>query len=233
MHLADWPDADLFPANPALVEAMDRIQQICSTGSSLRKAANLRVRLPLQELTVVAPGADALDGFAAVVADELNLRSVRLLDADSASPEEFGIEQKLVVNARAAGPRLGKNVQQAIKGSKSGDWSVDDAGVVTAGGLALEPQEYTLETVVAEAAEGDGSPRGGRPARRRLRGPQHRGHAGTGSRRCGPGHGPRHPAGPQGRRTQRQRPDPHHRHRHARTSSTPCWPTRSSSRPKP
>ena len=157
VHLADWPDADLFPANAPLVEAMDRVQQICSTGSSLRKAANLRVRLPLQELTVVAPGADALEGFAAVVADELNIRSVRLLDADSASPEEFGIEQKLVVNARAAGPRLGKNVQQAIKGSKSGDWSVSEAGVVTAGGLELEPQEYALETVVAEAAEGAGS----------------------------------------------------------------------------
>ena len=84
------------------------------------------------------------------------MRSVRLLDAESASPEEFGIEQKLVVNARAAGPRLGKNVQQAIKGSKSGDWSVSDAGVVTAGGLELEPQEYTLETVVAEAAAGAG-----------------------------------------------------------------------------
>lgn len=157
VHLADWPDAGRFPANAGLVEAMDRVQQICSTGSSLRKAANLRVRLPLQELTVVAPGADALEGFAAVVADELNLRSVRLLDAASASPEEFGIEQKLVVNARAAGPRLGKNVQQAIKGSKSGDWSVDEAGVVTAGGLELEPQEYTLETVVAESAAGTGS----------------------------------------------------------------------------
>lgn len=154
VHLADWPDAALFPANAELVEAMDRVQQICSTGSSLRKAANLRVRLPLQELTVVAPGADALEGFAAVVADELNLRSVRMLDAASASPEEFGIEQKLVVNARAAGPRLGKNVQQAIKGSKSGDWSVSEAGVVTAGGLELEPQEYTLETVVAASDGG-------------------------------------------------------------------------------
>ncbi len=157
VHLADWPDAALFPANAELVEAMDRVQQICSTGSSLRKAANLRVRLPLQELTVVAPGADALKGFAAVVADELNLRSVRMLDAASASPEEFGIEQKLVVNARAAGPRLGKNVQQAIKGSKSGDWSVSEAGVVTAGGLELEPQEYTLETVVAASGGGSAS----------------------------------------------------------------------------
>jgi isoleucyl-tRNA synthetase len=80
-----------------------------------------------------------------------------MLDAASASPEEFGIEQKLVVNARAAGPRLGKNVQQAIKGSKSGDWSVSEAGVVTAGGLELEPQEYTLETVVAASDGGSAS----------------------------------------------------------------------------
>ncbi|MHA7177764.1 isoleucine--tRNA ligase [Arthrobacter sp. Sr24] len=152
VHLSDWPNADLFLPDAALVEQMDQIQQICSTGSSLRKAAKLRVRLPLQELTVVAPNAAALNSGAGIVAEELNIRSVRFVDAADASPEEFGISQKLVVNARAAGPRLGKNVQLAIKGSKSGDWSVTD-GVVTAGGLELEPSEYTLETVVQDAAD--------------------------------------------------------------------------------
>ncbi|MDP5225664.1 MULTISPECIES: isoleucine--tRNA ligase [Arthrobacter] len=151
VHLTDYPEAALFPQDAGLVAAMDRVQQICSTGSSLRKAAKLRVRLPLQELTVVAPAGATLEAFAGVVADELNVRKVRVLDAETASPEEFGIEQKLVVNARAAGPRLGKNVQTVIKASKSGDWSVDDDGVVTAGGLALEEHEYVLETVVAEA----------------------------------------------------------------------------------
>ncbi|MGP9501735.1 isoleucine--tRNA ligase [Specibacter sp. AOP5-B1-6] len=153
VHLTDWPNAELFVPNAALVEQMDRIQQICSTGSSLRKAAKLRVRLPLQELTVVAPNAAALNDGGAIVADELNIRSIRFVDAAEASPEEFGITQKLVVNARAAGPRLGKNVQLAIKGSKSGDWSVTD-GVVTSGGLELEPSEYTLETVVEDAHDG-------------------------------------------------------------------------------
>ncbi len=153
VHLTDWPNAILFPANPALVDQMDRIQQICSTGSSLRKAAKLRVRLPLQELTVVAPRAAALNGAESIVADELNIRAIRFVDAADASPEEFGITQKLVVNARAAGPRLGKNVQLAIKGAKSGDWSVTD-GVVTAGGLELEAAEYTLETVVADGHGG-------------------------------------------------------------------------------
>ncbi|POH58861.1 isoleucine--tRNA ligase [Arthrobacter glacialis] len=156
VHLTDWPNADLFVPNTALVEQMDKIQQICSTGSSLRKAAKLRVRLPLAELTVVAPNAALLTDGAGVVADELNIRSVRFVDAADATPEEFGISQKLVVNARAAGPRLGKNVQLAIKGSKSGDWSLTN-GVVTAGGLALEPSEYTLETVVSDGHDGGAS----------------------------------------------------------------------------
>ena len=53
--------------------------------------------------------------------------------------------------ARAAGPRLGKSVQSAIKGAKSGDWSVDASGAVVAGGLALAEGEYTLETVAGES----------------------------------------------------------------------------------
>nr|WP_139005439.1 isoleucine--tRNA ligase [Arthrobacter crystallopoietes] len=155
VHLAEWPDAAMFPAKEDLVTRMESTRIICSAGSSLRKAANLRVRLPLSELTVVAAGAEELaGGYEDIIKDELNIKSVRLIDAGTASPEEFGIEQKLVVNARAAGPRLGKDVQTAIKASKSGDWSVDDAGTVTAGGLELQPQEYTLETVVTDSAGG-------------------------------------------------------------------------------
>lgn len=157
VHLTDWPEAGAFPRDPDLVARMDLTRKIASVGSSLRKAANLRVRLPLSGMTVVAPDAEALEGqFAAIIADELNLKSVRLVEAGSADPAEFGITQKLVVNARAAGPRLGKNVQSAIKASKTGDWSVAEDGTVTAGGLALEPHEYTLETVV-ESGEGESS----------------------------------------------------------------------------
>jgi isoleucyl-tRNA synthetase len=64
------------------------------------------------------------------------------------------VTQRLTVNARAAGPRLGRDVQTAIKGSKSGDWSVSAEGVVTSGGLELREGEYTLETVVAQRESG-------------------------------------------------------------------------------
>nr|WP_281363376.1 DUF5915 domain-containing protein [Nocardioides perillae] len=101
----------------------------------------------MSTLTVVVDDPDALAGFEAIVADELNVKSVRLLAADGDEATAYGVSQRLTVNARAAGPRLGKDVQTAIKGSKSGDWSVADDGTVTAGGLALVEGEYTLETV--------------------------------------------------------------------------------------
>jgi isoleucyl-tRNA synthetase len=128
---------------------MDVVRDACSAGSALRKARNLRNRLPLSALTVVVPDAAALAGFEGIIADELNVKSVVLLDAEHPEAESYGVSQRLTVNARAAGPRLGRDVQLAIKGSKSGDWSVADEGTVTSGGLVLEEGEYALETVAA------------------------------------------------------------------------------------
>ncbi|HWJ52978.1 MAG TPA: DUF5915 domain-containing protein, partial [Propionibacteriaceae bacterium] len=126
-------------------------------------AANLRNRLPLSELTVVVADAAALAGFEGIIADELNLKSVRLLDAEHPESASYGVSEKLTVNARVAGPRLGKDVQLAIKGSKSGDWSVAADGRVTSGGLVLEDGEYSLETVAAGSDDSATAmlPRGG------------------------------------------------------------------------
>jgi isoleucyl-tRNA synthetase len=151
VHLADWPDASELPADDALVAAMDQVREVCSATSALRKAGSLRNRLPLATLTVVVDDPAALAGFEGIVADEVNVKQVRLLAAGSAQAASYGVERRLTVNARAAGPRLGKDVQLAIKGSKSGDWSVADDGTVTSGGLALVEGEYTLDTVAGSA----------------------------------------------------------------------------------
>jgi isoleucyl-tRNA synthetase len=164
VHLQDWPAAEALPADAALVAAMDQVREVCSATSALRKAAKLRNRLPLATLTVVVDDPEALSPYTEIVADELNVKQVRLVAGDSDEAAGYGVEQRLTVNARAAGPRLGKDVQSAIRGSKSGDWSVSEDGTVTAGGIALEEGEFALETVVGSAAEGAATgmlPRGG------------------------------------------------------------------------
>ena len=157
VHLTDWPEASDLPADDDLVAAMDRAREVCSVTSSLRKAKNLRVRLPLAELTVVTDDPDALAPFVGIISDEVNVKTVKLVATSEASAADFGITQRLTVNARAAGPRLGKQVQQVIVGSKKGDWSVDADGLVTCAGIGLESGEFTLETVVDEATAGEGA----------------------------------------------------------------------------
>ena len=145
VHLADWPEASELPANPELVAAMDDVRTVCSTVLSLRKAQNLRVRLPLPEVTVAAPDAERLRPFLGLIADEVNVKKVDLTD-DVDVHGSF----EIAVNARAAGPRLGKSVQTVIKAVKAGDWTENADGVVVAAGIELLPEEYTQKLVAAE-----------------------------------------------------------------------------------
>ena len=152
VHLADWPDVSALPSDPGLVTAMDRTREVCSAAAALRKAGGLRVRLPLPELTVVAPDAESLADTVALIADEVNVRQVTLLDVADAEAQQIQLTRRLTVNARAAGPRLGRTVQSVIRASKSGDWAESPAGQVTCGGIELAAGEFTVETVVDDSA---------------------------------------------------------------------------------
>jgi isoleucyl-tRNA synthetase len=81
---------------------------------------------------------------------EVNVQEVVLTEVDEV---DAPVSQKLTVNARVAGPRLGKDVQTAIKASKTGDWSVDP---VVAGGIELLEGEYSLETTLTEGHSASG-----------------------------------------------------------------------------
>ncbi|MDX1872727.1 isoleucine--tRNA ligase [Mycolicibacterium sp. 120266] len=145
VHLTDWPEPDLLPADPDLVAAMDQVREVCSTGSSLRKAKKLRVRLPLPKLTVAVADPAALAPFAELIADELNVKAVEFTDDIDA----YG-RFELAVNARVAGPRIGKDVQAAIKAVKAGAGVVNPDGTLTAGPAVLLEGEYTAKLVAAE-----------------------------------------------------------------------------------
>jgi isoleucyl-tRNA synthetase len=143
------------PADGKLVSAMDEVRSISSVSQSLRKLNGLRVRLPLATLNVVTKNVSALEDFADLIADELNVKQVRLVELSLDSTSEFGVVKRLTVNSRAAGPRIGKSVQAVIQAAKSGDWSEKD-GAVVAGGVALEVGEYEIDLVadMSEAVEG-------------------------------------------------------------------------------
>ena len=146
VHLTEWPDHEALTRDDKLVEAMDQVRIVSSVANGLRKVNGLRVRLPLQNLTVVTKNADALSEFVDIIAEELNVKSIDLVELSLDSTTEFGVIKRLTVNSRVLGPRVGKQVQQVIGASKSGDWS-QSGDVVTCGGVELIEGEYEIDLV--------------------------------------------------------------------------------------
>lgn len=144
VHLADFPKAEDFPADADLVRAMDEIRGVCSATSSVRKAHKLRNRLPLPQVTVALPDSQRLEPFTSIIRDEVNVKNV-VLTSDVDAVGRFDV----VVNAKVAGPRLGKDVQRVIKAVKSGNYE-RSGDVVVADGIELKADEFTERLVAAD-----------------------------------------------------------------------------------
>ncbi len=161
VHLTDWPsvaagtaDGDVLVADDALVSAMDEVRTVTSAALGLRKVHGIRVRQPLRRLTVAVPDPTALTPYTALLAGELNVKEVDLTPLDVAAAARFGIAERLTVNARAAGPRLGRTVQSVIRAARAGSWRPDGETlvVVTDDGtpVPLIDGEYERTTVVLD-----------------------------------------------------------------------------------
>ncbi|MEC8815542.1 MAG: DUF5915 domain-containing protein, partial [Actinomycetota bacterium] len=139
VHLADWPDLDDLPSDPALVARMDRIRDVASTALRLREDHGLRVRLPLSRLTVAGVDSEALVDLVDLLVDEVNVRSVELTN----DLEGHG---RLVLrpDGRTLGPRLGGDVQAVFAAARSGDYRRNDDGTVTVADQVLVPDEFDL-----------------------------------------------------------------------------------------
>ena len=118
--------------------------------------------------------------FTDLIADELNVKAVELTDDIDA----YG-RFELTVNARAAGPRLGKAVQDAIKAVKAGEGVVNPDGTLTAG------RRPAARGVQLETRGRRPRVHGGTTGRRGPGGARRHRHAGARSRRLGQGPHPR------------------------------------------
>jgi isoleucyl-tRNA synthetase len=124
---------------------MDLAREVCSAALSVRKAQNLRVRLPLAALTVAGAGAASLEPFAELIADEVNVKAVEL--RDDVGELASGVLQ---VTPAVVGPRLGPDTQKVLRAAKAGEWTQRDDGAVEVAGHVLEPSEFTLRLTPAD-----------------------------------------------------------------------------------
>lgn len=136
VHLADWPDADALPADAELVRRMDLAREVCSAALSIRTDKGLRVRQPLRTLTVAYADCATLEPMRDLIADEVNVKAVELVD----DPGRFG--KTVVAVDPKVGKRLGKALGVVRKAGLEGAWTPGEAGRVVVEGAIIEPGEF-------------------------------------------------------------------------------------------
>ncbi len=158
VHLCDFPKVDESLVNKELLEKMEVVVRIVELGRSIRKEHKLRVRLPLQTISVACRKEEEkswLPDFASQITDELNIKELVFID----DPADL-VTYKIKPNFRLLGPKFGKNMPQVGKALNSLDprevASKARAGEAIQVEVAGEARELTSEEldVQMDAAEG-------------------------------------------------------------------------------
>jgi isoleucyl-tRNA synthetase len=105
VHLCDFPEPGF--RDPGLEQAMDVVRETVTLGQAARAQARLKLRQPLRAAVVVAAGEEreAIERFAELVREELNVRELRFVS----EADELG-ELEIKPNYRTLGPRFGKEM---------------------------------------------------------------------------------------------------------------------------
>jgi isoleucyl-tRNA synthetase len=157
VHLRDWPTYRSEEEDEELDERMDLVIRTVSMGRALRTAHGLKVRQPLQAIHLVTrdPQARAaLEEFADLVRDELNVKDVVFDDRESEL-----VDLVVKANFKSLGPRLGRDVQKVARAIQ--ELPIDDVLAVEAGGeyeLRVDSVQVKLgrEDVIIERREKEG-----------------------------------------------------------------------------
>jgi isoleucyl-tRNA synthetase len=157
VHLTSWPAADLAPhRDPALEASMAVAQGAVDLARTLRAAAHLRTRQPLAHAWIALPGRglDVGPELLRLIADEINVKTVSVLDDESSL-----VERRVKVLLPKVGKRLGSAIPAVMAAARGGDVQVAPDVSVTLAGVTLAPDEVEIQATPrpgTAVAENDG-----------------------------------------------------------------------------
>jgi isoleucyl-tRNA synthetase len=140
VHLTDYPEPASEALDPALDAAMALARQIVELGRRVRVETKTRTRQPLAEAVAHLPAhAPAVDELLPIVAEELNVRTVRL----SEGTEALGT-WRAKPDFRTLGPRLGERVREVATRLAADDGALADR-LASGGSVSLDLAGGTVE----------------------------------------------------------------------------------------
>ncbi|UOY92292.1 isoleucine--tRNA ligase [Ectobacillus sp. JY-23] len=141
VHVCDYPLHDPAHIQTHLEAEMEAVRQVVELGRSARNASGLKVKQPLNSLTLITDAPVPWDTYSDIICDELNVKQVTL----SAGDDDL-VTYQCKLNFKQAGSKFGKQaniVHQALQGLQP-----EQVRTLLAGSLSLSLPSG--ETVVVE-----------------------------------------------------------------------------------
>jgi isoleucyl-tRNA synthetase len=143
VHLTRWPAAELADRRAADLEAaMASAQGAVELARTLRATAHLRTRQPLATAWIALPdrGTATDPELLRLVADEINVKDVRVIDDESEL-----VERRVKPLLPKIGKRLGSAIPAVMAAARAGDATFNADGSVTLGGVTLAADEVEIQ----------------------------------------------------------------------------------------
>jgi isoleucyl-tRNA synthetase len=140
IHLSNFPDVKLIKIDLALTQQMDQVLDICNSALFIRSSHNIRVRQPLEKLTVVAQADNNLTNFVDIIKDEVNVKNIIF----ESKIQDFATF-KLTLNLPVLAKRLPNKVKQIIAASRENKWEKTASGQLMIADETLELDEFALK----------------------------------------------------------------------------------------
>ena len=147
VHLTDYPSLANITYDKELVEQMDFVQDLCSTGKFIREEHNLRNRLPLSSLTII--GAEISSAYQDIVKDELNVKAVKFDN----NLENYA-SKKVYLYTPLLGKTLGKDMGAVMGAYKQGQWTLNSDGTLNIAGQTLSKELFEVRLEMKEGVAG-------------------------------------------------------------------------------
>lgn len=139
IHLQDFPNIDFIENEESLIKNMDLVRLVCSTALSIRDQKNLRVRLPLQKLTIIGKNLSQISDFKEIIADEVNVKNVEIQE----NLEDLA-ELVLKINFKKIGAKYGSKIKEITKCAKENNFKKGAKNTIEIAGIILENDEFEL-----------------------------------------------------------------------------------------
>jgi isoleucyl-tRNA synthetase len=154
VHLLDYPESDTELIDADLEVAMAASRTVVNLGRTLRKRNDLRVRQPLNLVTIVTRDPRvrrAIEAHTDLITEELNVRAVKVHE-----DEADLVELSAKADFKRLGPRFGKEMKAIAATIANLDHDAI-AALLDSGEITIDDEALTIEDVVVLRSPREGT----------------------------------------------------------------------------